>query len=144
VNLRTARKNAATFTLIGLVCLISTPGLYNYYAHPHKEQWREATNFIEQESRAGDIVVIYPDYDQLPFNSYRKGDTEITVMSFEVIENGEPITSKERLWLVLSDYESTEAASIKNDLFARYGSDSLIMQKEFFHVAVYLFSIKGS
>ena len=131
---RTARKNAATFTL----------GLYNYYAHPHKAQWGEATNFIEQESRAGDIVVIYPDYDQLPFNYYRKGDTEITVMPFEVIENGEPITSKERLWLVLSDYESTEATSIKNDLFAHYGTDSLIMQKELFHVAVYLFSIKGS
>jgi uncharacterized membrane protein len=144
VNYRTVEKNAATFALIGLVCLISIPGLYNYYAHPHKGQWRDATNFIEQESRASDIFVIYPDYDQLPLDYYRKGGTEITVISSEAIENGEPLTSKERLWLVLSDYESPEAASIKDDLVARYGSDSLIMQKEFFHVAVYLFSIKGS
>lgn len=143
VNTRIARKNAAQFMLILLVTLISASGLYTYYAHPNKEQWREATNLIEQEMKPGDAIVLYPDYLRHAFDYYYKDNLKIPVISHEVIENEEPISGKDRLWIVATTYESSEATSLelKNKVLARYGSDSLTLQEEFQWLVVYLFDI---
>jgi hypothetical protein len=38
-----------TWILIVLLALLSVPGLYDLYAFPQREQWREVANLIEQE-----------------------------------------------------------------------------------------------
>jgi mannosyltransferase len=138
---RSTQANLAAFSLIALVAVISAPGLYNYYAHPQKEQWREATTLIEQMAQPGDAVVFSEDHDHYPFDYYR-GDTEISIVPLEVIEKGEPIVGVGRLWLVIKGYESTEDKSLKSGLIELYGNDSLTLKKEFLHVTVYLFDLK--
>jgi hypothetical protein len=144
VKTRAVRANLVTFTLIALITFISVPGLYPYYTQPNKEQWRETTPFIKQRAKPNDAIVLLPDYLRYAFNYYDKGDTEIPVIPSDAIKNEEPIISKDRLWLIYTTYESTKDASLnmKSILFARYGSDSLILREEFQWIAVYLFDIK--
>jgi len=140
------RVNVRYIFLI-LVALLSLPGLYDYYAYPQREQWREVANLVQSTSQPGDIVVLCPGY-YLPFDYYYEGDLERLGISAEVTDNEELTTfvdsaasGKERLWLVLMIYRSTIDAPIKPYLFSRYGSDSLTLQKEFAHITVYLFDI---
>ena len=144
VKTRAVRANSVTFTLIALITFISIPGLYNYYTHPGKEQWRETTTFIEQRVKPDDAIVLLPDYLGNAFNYYYKGNTEILVIPSDVIKNEEPIIGKDRLWLIYTTYESTKDASLKmkSTLSARYGSDSIILYEEFQWIAVYLLDIK--
>ena len=139
---RTTQTNLAAFSLIALVAIISAPGLYNYYAHPQKEQWREATSFIEQTAQPGDAVVFTEDAGHYPFDYYYRGDTEISVLTVEVIEKSEPIMGAKRLWLVIRGDESMQDKSLKSGLIELYGTDSLKLKKEFLHVTVYLFDLK--
>jgi len=141
INTRTTRLNLTILTLVVLITLISLPGIYSYYAYPHKEQWREAVHFIAQEYRPDDAIVFNMRKSPKVFEYYYNGNTQIWEISPAVIENEEPIIGIDRLWLVIRSYESTENNPLKNKLLARYGSDSLILQKEFVHVAVYLFDL---
>ena len=70
----TSRK--ALFFVVILVSLLSLPGLQHYYSHYMKDQWREITGFIEHNTRAKDVIIIWPDYYQLPFDYYYKGNLE--------------------------------------------------------------------
>ena len=139
---RATQANLAAFSLIALVAIISAPGLYNYYAHPQKEQWREATTLIEQMAQPGDAVVFSEDADRYPFDYYYRDGTEISILPLEIIEKGEPIVGVGRLWLVIRGDESTEDKSLKSGLIELYGIDSLKMEKQFLHVTVYLFDLK--
>lgn len=138
-----ARANLVTAAIVVLVSLVSLPGLYTLYAQPQKGDWREVVSFVQQEAKPDDIVVFYPDYHSITFDYYYKGDPKISVIASEVIEDEESLLGKERLWLVLPGYESNEDTSIKQELLDRYGSDSLMLQKEFSNVTVYLFDIEA-
>jgi hypothetical protein len=59
------------------------------------------------------------------------------------MRNDESTIGKERLWLALVTDVSTRDAPIKSELFDRYGDNSLILQKEFVFVTVYLFDISS-
>ena len=139
---RTTQANLAAFSLIGLVAIISAPGLYNYYAHPQKEQWREATSFIEQMAQPGDTVVFSDDSNHYPFDYYYRGNTEISVLPVEVIEKSEPVMGAKRLWLVIRGDESMRDKSLKSALIELNGTDSLKMERQFLHVTIYLFDLK--
>ncbi len=98
-------------------------------------------HFIAQEYRPDDAIVFNMRKSPKVFEYYYNGNTQIWEISPAVIENEEPIIGIDRLWLVIRSYESTENNPLKNKLLARYGSDALILQKEFVHVAVYLFDL---
>lgn len=140
---RTTQANLAAFSLIALVTVISAPGLYNYYAHPQKEQWREATSFIEQAAQPGDAIVFSDDSNHYPFDYYYRGDTKISVLPVEVMEKSEPITGAQRLWFVIGGDESVQDKPLKSGLIELYGADSLKMENQFLHVTVYLFDLKS-
>jgi mannosyltransferase len=65
-------KKMLTSVLIVIV-LLSSLGLYNYYTVDIKEQWREAANFVESESKDGDVIVFCQPYVQRPFDYYYRG-----------------------------------------------------------------------
>ena len=142
VKSRATQANLAAFSLIALVAIISAQGLYNYYAHPQKEQWREATNFMEQMAQPGDAVVFTEDDYRYPFDYYYRDGTEISILPHEIIEKGEPLVGVDRLWLVMRGDESMQDKSLKSGLIELYGADSLKMERQFLHVTVYLFDLK--
>ncbi len=139
----TSRK--ALLFLVILVSLLTLPGLQHYYSHYMKEQWREIAGFIEHNTRARDVIVIWPDYYQRPFNYYYKGNLERfgvpdaqDTKEIAAFVNG-ATAGKERLWLVI---DSEKKASPKNSLMDRFGSGSVVREKKVFGwLEVYLFEL---
>jgi len=124
--------------VVAVITLVAVPRLHDYYAYPTKEQWREAVQLIESDAKPSDAIVIYPDGYSTPFDYYYKGNPSMIVPSDAVVQNGSQIANKQRIWLVLMQYVSTRDATIKQDLFTRYGNDSLVLEKDFFMINVYL------
>jgi len=127
--------------VIALISLLALLNLLAYYTLPQKEQWREVVSLIESDLKPGDAIVIYPDGYRTPFDYYYKGNPEMIVQSQDVAGNEDAIITKDRLWFVLMTYLPARDAPIKGELFARYGNDSLVLQKEFFLINVYLFNM---
>jgi mannosyltransferase len=142
----TSRK--ALFFVVILVSLLSLPGLQHYYSHYKKGQWREITGFIEHNTRAKDVIIIWPDYYQLPFNYYYKGNLERFGIP-EVQDTKEiagfvhgATVGKERLWLVVLNFRRKASASFKDSLVDRVGSGSIVREKKGFDAyEVYLFDL---
>jgi len=125
--------------VVVLIAILAVPPLADYYTQPHKEQWREVVRFIESESKLTDVIVIYPDGYRTPFDYYYRGDPGMILDSQQVLGNDDATSTRYRLWLALIAAESD--APIKKELFSRYGNDTLILQKEFFAITVYLFDL---
>lgn len=141
----TSRK--ALFFVVILVSLLSLPGLQHYYSHYMKTQWREITGFIEHNTRAKDVIVIWPDYYQLPFNYYYKENLER--FGIPDVQDTKEIAAfvdgatagKERLWLVVLN--SRRKASFKDSLVDGFGSGSIVREKKGFGaLEVYLFDLQ--
>jgi mannosyltransferase len=142
---RVARVNVNNIFL-ALVVLLCLPQLLVTHVKPDGERWREVANLIQQESLPDDVILSLPAY-QIPFNYYYKGDLEVLTYGLSE-DNGELAAlvdratyGKERLWLIIMNYQSTIDAPIKGYLLARYGNESLVIQKDFSFTSVYLFDL---
>jgi len=146
-----AAKGISTFTrkkvlysLVIVIALLSLPGLQHYYTHDVKQQWRETANFIESNSQANDIIFICSYNGQKPFDYYYEGhlkrfgvDRHVDEASEIVSAIDDAITQKERLWLVL--WHARESP-IRDYVMDRFGKDSIVLEKEFVAIEVYLFA----
>ena len=143
----TSRK--ALFFVVILVSLLSLPGLQYYYSHyvkDQKAQWREITGFVEHNTRAKDVIIIWPDYYQPPFNYYYKGNLER--FGIPDVQDTKKIAGlldgatvgKERVWLVLG---SRKKSSPKDSLMDRFGSGSVVLEKDFLGIKVRLFDLQA-
>ena len=56
--------------VIGVVAALSVASLPSYYFGVTRDQAREATSLIDANAKSGDVVLIYPDYENLTFNYY--------------------------------------------------------------------------
>ena len=144
------KKRAKLFFIFLLLFLFSFV-LFGYYNDITKEQWREASNFIDKSSKESDVI-IYP-YPTFIFDYYDiKIDKKMLISDNYLFPKvvsevyGEPFKSSDinqitsnykRVWLVLSpefelkDYkETTKEFKI------------LILEKQFIGVKIYLFELK--
>lgn len=133
----------AAMVVVGVITLLALPTLYRYYALPGKEQWREVVQFIESSVRSEDVIAIYPDGYRTAFDYYYNGDPAMIVLSTELLGNESVATNYGRIWLVLMNYVSTRDAPIKKNLLACYGNTSLVLDKEYFAINVYLFDARS-
>jgi len=147
-----AAKGISTFTnrkalyAVVIIAALSLPGLQYYYTHDVKEQWRETADFIEYNSQADDVIIFCAGYVQIPFDYYYEGDPEKFGIGRNVADAQEiaatvdnAVAGKQRLWLILSH----EGEALTEDyLIDRFGSDSVIVEKEFVGVKVYLFGLQ--
>jgi len=139
------RRRVLYVSIVVLLFLLSLPGLVNYYSYYTKDQWRETAGFIEHNSRAKDVIIMWPDNWGLPFAYYYKGNLQIAGIDKDVHDSekiksaiDEAVAGKERLWLVLSG----GGTFYPKFLLERFGSRSLKGHKNFFRVIeVYLFDI---
>lgn len=94
------------YPVLIVTVILSGLGLHCYYVYDVKEQWREAAKFVEINSRKGDIIFNYQDWEHTPFDYYYKGDLpefripwaadvqEVATLVDEVIGQ------KDRLWFI--------------------------------------------
>jgi hypothetical protein len=101
------RKMLASVLIV--IIVLSSFGLYTYYTVDIKEQWRETADLVEAESREGDVIVFCESYVQRPFDYYYGGE----LPEFGVSESADAeelasiinnvIDERERLWLIVSN-----------------------------------------
>jgi 4-amino-4-deoxy-L-arabinose transferase-like glycosyltransferase len=73
-----SEKSVIAIFVVLFICLWS-PQLYAYYNTPINEDWRAAAVFVKDTAKANDIVIIMPDYNQIPFNFYYNNSTYGTI-----------------------------------------------------------------
>jgi len=56
--------------VIGVVAALSVASLPSYYFGVTRDQTREATSLIDANAKSGDVVLIYPDWQNVTFNYY--------------------------------------------------------------------------
>ncbi len=72
------KKPVIAIFIILLICIWS-PQLYGYYNTPINEDWRAASEFIKNTAKTNDIIILMPDYNQIPFNFYYTNSTYGTI-----------------------------------------------------------------
>lgn len=56
----TLRKVVHPIIPLGILAILITPGLYEYYVIPTKEQWREAAAYLHQQAQPNDRFIFAP------------------------------------------------------------------------------------
>jgi mannosyltransferase len=133
--------------LLAIVLLAALP-LGNYYTKFQKPQWREAAELVELNTQENDVLLFCQRWRHCTFNYYYHGKLD----EFEFSSNPQPgdtekmaavvdeaIIGKERLWLILCYVPSHPP--IETYLIDRYGDDSIIMERHFTTVRVFLFDL---
>nr|AQS32450.1 hypothetical protein [uncultured archaeon] len=143
-------KKIAKLPFIFLLLFLFSFVLFGYYNDVTKEQWREASNFIDKSSKETDVI-IYP-YPTFVFEYY-----DVKIDKKRLIPNnypyskdspeayGEPLKPNDidqitsnynRVWLVLPPpWELKDYKDIAKEF------KTLILEKEFKGVKIYLYSI---
>ena len=144
---RYVKRLDITYILPATVALVLLAALLPFYSVPQREQWREASAFVQQASQPGDVIVVCPDTYRFCFDYYYKGNSPEFGISLGA--DGEKLTelvdqasaAKDRLWLVLLTYPSTKDAPVLPYLLARYGTDPS-QSKVYLWITVYLFDLQ--
>ena len=146
-------KKRSKISLVFILIFLFSFVLFGYYKDVTKEQWREASDFIDKYSKENDVIVyvrstfVFDYYDVkidkkrlIPDNyPYPKDAPEVY---------GEPLKHKDinqitlyykRVWLVLSPiWELKDYKEITREF------EALILEKEFKGVRIYLYDLKSN
>ena len=128
----------ASVVIALIIAVITIPGLYAYYALPQKTQWREVANMIKQDAGPYDGVIVY-DEQESPFYYYYLGSSAISIEEHKFTWIEDSLIDKDRVWVVFSSGNQDDDINLRNDIFNRYGRDSLLLQEELHEITVYLF-----
>ncbi len=134
------------FPILILIVTLSSFGLYKYYKYDNKEQWRETAQFIEANSRPGDLLFVYKSFYRRPFVYYYQGSLEEQgirstkeVTEFINSEDGQALKKQGRLWLVVAYNEP----DIFNTLVKAYGKNSVKDIQQYIAITIILFNPSG-
>ena len=103
-------KFASVF-LIGLISVFSVVNVFQYYAKPTRQQWREVAGTVDAQARATDMLLFHPDSCRSPFDYYSQRQIAVrhslsTYLERERTERTARSTLP-RIWLVSCDgYQS--------------------------------------
>jgi mannosyltransferase len=135
---------AVFYAIMVAIVVFSSPGLYLYYARDVKAQWREVAQFIEDNSRANDVLVFNLDKSRAPFNYYFKGKLP-EVAANTNIDNLDAVISPfsatdgpRRYWIIASPFNIPEKNY--NNLISIHGRESILLEKRYVGISVILFS----
>ena len=145
-------KVVPEFITLGMIVIVITPGLYEFYVTPVREQWREAAAYVEQNSQENDVIVISEigrDNNLKNFNWYFRGNLSECSIGVRLKRGDEIkealercISGHNRFWLVVREEPIDIQDFKKFFLDSDYGLQ-LITKHEFTKVTVFLFGIKG-
>lgn len=106
-GINTFKTKRLLYSVLLVIIILSAFGLHSYYVHDVKEQWREAAEFVEINSREGDVILDYEAWGHSPFEYYYKGDLPIfkiphraSVQEVATLTD-QVIGGKDRLWLIV-------------------------------------------
>jgi uncharacterized membrane protein len=138
---------------LGMLAILITPGLVEYYTTPTNEQWREAANYIHQNLQPQDRFIFAPGEDgamETSLNWYYRGDLpgcgiEADTRQPADIARALPqcLDGAPRFWLILRGYP--ERVQPYRDFFLIHtpANMHLAVEQHLKDVDLYLFSMNG-
>jgi mannosyltransferase len=122
-GITTIRRAVPEVAVLGLIVILTLPGLQRYYATDAHEQWREAASYVQEQSSANDVIV-FPFFDRLEqptgfvlpslhltFDWYYQGDLPTCDADLQFAGQNEQVfeilttclASHENGWLIMYD-----------------------------------------
>jgi 4-amino-4-deoxy-L-arabinose transferase-like glycosyltransferase len=142
------RRSSLRMAAILVIVILSSFNIRGYYSETRKEQWREASKYVDQKAMPGDLVLFNaggPLFDVFNYYSQRKDITKqpfpaktIFVSKQNIKEIDAVVSGRPRIWLVLSHSPDSEGL-IKNSLLQTY---ILSDHKTYLGVELFLFAKK--
>jgi len=136
---------------LGLIVIVVTPGLYEFYINPVREQWREAAKYVEYNSKFDDVIILSDDGKGLNrsiFNWYYKGDlTECSINKYLSdylaidTEFVKCMKNAGRFWLVVREVPRPVPFFVDFFLNNRGKNIRLLGERKFTKITVYLFQM---
>jgi len=144
-------KVVPEFISLGLIVIVITPGLYEFYVTPVREQWREAAALVEKNGAKNDVIIVAgkPDGQNVKnFNWYYRGD--LNECGIPYLDHDEELKSalekcisgSDRFWLIVRE-EPFPIQGFKNFFLNNNQAINLIKRYELTRLSVYLFGVKG-
>ncbi len=130
--------------LVGLISVFSVVNVFQYYAKPTREQWREVVRIVDTQAREEDLILFQPAFCQTSFAYYSaRANAEHRPLS-AYLGKGEqkepPPHLPPRIWLVLCDNQHLDEHLLKR-LTTGYRR---ISSEEYFGIDVSLFAQTNS
>jgi predicted membrane-bound mannosyltransferase len=72
IGLGVVRRWWFTAAALAAIAWLTWTPLDRFYTRPRKDDWRAAAALVEQAARPGDVVMFYPDYNEIPYDYYRR------------------------------------------------------------------------
>lgn len=147
LGIRNINKRYIRLALIAVIITLSLTNTYRYYTEINKEQWREASEFINSQAQSGDLLLFYKGFTiHGPMNYYLEndylvkkelGEDEIKNLS-NILENYE---SYERVWFIFSQEWDLVSGDDADKLIENTSSEShhLSEHRNFIGIKLYLF-----
>jgi mannosyltransferase len=117
-------KKSIKVGILILIIVMSSGNIGIYYSETNKEQWKEATDFVESEASTGDLLIFHAGFGlDRAFNFYAKRDDLVKrrfpAIGYEINKNpvnelNPLLKNKENVWLILSHSRDKENLIIKN------------------------------
>jgi mannosyltransferase len=137
---------------LGLVVIIIAPGLYEFYVSPVREQWREAANYVEQNSTKDDLIIFADGgsgQNRSTFNWYYRGDLPECGINKYAKDYAEIdrefvkcVKYAGRFWLVVREVPNPAPYLTEFFLNNTKRNIKLITEQRFTKLTVYLFQKK--
>jgi len=124
--------------VIGVIVVLSVPNLTANYSSVSKPQAREATSLIDANAKSGDVVLVYPEQDQVTFDYYNNR-TDVAVKPIHSLrELQSDVTGHDRVWVFYGSWAAGKATenSLLNSLNQSYSRTDA---KSYFGYDVYLY-----
>jgi mannosyltransferase len=136
---------------LGLIVIVITPGLLEFYVTPVREQWREAAKYVEYNSKLDDVIIFAESgggQNRGTFNWYYKGDLSECginkyLKDYAAIDKEFVKCMKDagRFWLVVREVPSPVPYFMNFFLDDRAKNIKLLKEQKFTKITVYLFQV---
>lgn len=95
------RKAPIILFILFIVVILQVPLIEGYYSDIRKDQWRETTNYIEDNKKDNDTILLYPEFTKIPFAYYYKSDMNYIGIN-DYLDINSSISDSNRVWLIAS------------------------------------------
>ena len=137
---------------LGLFLIITTPGLYEFYKTPVREQWREAALYIKSNIKKDDIIIFEKNVQSFKnFSWYYKNNFDQCKVNqhknYEVFlkEVKKCTKEKDRLWLVVREVPNPLPEELRSQIENNNNELlNLIEVKKFTKITLYLFNLDNN
>jgi len=146
---RISRVVPVSISLVALMIVI-VPGLQDYYVSDINEQWREAAAYVQENSRANDVIIFAPDaegYQNKSFDWYYTGSPLPSCGISSHVEDDQALAEilsnctagHDRFWVIMRG--PSDVVDRFTTYFLNPGQTNihLIAEEHFVKLSVYLF-----